>query len=392
MTATAEHEVLSEVAAAVGLAEGEDGVRDVVRAVGRLEPVAVRRVSRATELPVPIVSAICNELRRRGVVSPARPVRLTPQGRNLFATGGVGVGVEAACPTCAEREIVVPASLAGVVRKLTALERSAPPTRLELDQSHCTVETKIRRVLLMHEERALDRKQVLLLGDDDLTSLAIRIVAEELGAGASIRRLVVVDVDTAVVSFLRRALRGAPFDVECVVHDLRDPLPERLRGETDTVLTDPPYTTHGAALFISRAAQATEGRSRADVFLAFGGRHPDTTLALQRAIAEMGLVVRRLVRNFNEYLGAGALGGTSHLYQLATTTSLRPLYPGRYDGPLYTGDLRKPVRAFRCKRCRRPQRVGRGQMWPSVEALTEGGCPLCGGKAFVPLPRSPARR
>lgn len=391
MSATVEHDVVREVAAAVGLAEGEDGVRDVVRAVGRLEPVAVRKVSRATELPVPIVSAICNELRKRGVVSPARPVRLTPEGRNLFATAGGALAVEAACPTCAEREIVVPASLAGVVRKLTALERSAPPTRLELDQSHCTVETKVRRVLLMHEERALDGKRVLLLGDDDLTSLAIRTVAEELGAGAAIRRLVVVDVDAAVVSFLRRTLRGAPFDVECFVHDLREPLPDRLRG-ADTVLTDPPYTTHGAALFLSRAAQATEGRSRADVFLAFGGRHPDTTLAVQRAIAEMGLVVRRLVRNFNEYLGAGALGGTSHLYQLATTTSLRPLYQGRYHGPLYTGDLREPVRAYRCKRCRRPQRVGRGQTWPTVDALRDGGCPRCGGKAFVPLPRSPARR
>jgi predicted methyltransferase len=79
-------EIVSEVAAAVGLAEGEAGVHSVVRTVARFEPVAVRKVSRATELPVPIVSAICGELRKRGVVSTRRPVRLTRLGRALFDT------------------------------------------------------------------------------------------------------------------------------------------------------------------------------------------------------------------------------------------------------------------------------------------------------------------
>ena len=49
--------------------------------------------------------------------------------------------------------------------------------------------------------------------------------------------------------------------------------------------------------------------------------------------------------------GAGALGGTSHLYHLATTPELRPLVDGRYDGPLYTGDFRAPVRDYRCHDC-----------------------------------------
>ena len=60
------------------------------------------------------------------------------------------------------------------------------------------------------------------------------------------------------------------------------------------------------------------------------------TLALQRSIVGMGLTVQSLVRNFNEYLGAGALGGTSHLYHLTTTTELRPLVTGHHEGALYT--------------------------------------------------------
>lgn len=379
--------IVGDVAATVGLDEGEAGVRDVLRAVVRFEPVAVRKLSRATELPVPFVSAICNELRKRGVVSTQRPVRLTPRGRDVFGGFAPAHVMDACCPTCAGREIVLPPALTGAVRRLAVLAKQAPPPRLELDQVHCTVETKVRRVLAMYEAGALADRRILLLGDDDLTSVAIGLVADHLGPGLPIRGVVVLDVDPAVLSFVRHALRGASFPVECVTHDLRDPLPVPLRGAADTVFADPPFTSQGAALFLARAAEAV-GRPGRDVFLAFGSSRPATALALQRTIAERGFVVRRLIRNFNEYVGAGILGGTSHLYHLASTAELRPAGTGRHDGPLYTADFREAVRRYRCKRCAVIQRVGRGRTWSSVNALKESGCPRCGGTRFVPLARA----
>ncbi len=380
--------IVGDVADVVGLAEGEAGVRDVIRAVARLEPVAVRSVSRATELPVPFVSAICNELRKRGIVSSQRPVQLTARGRNLFGTTSLRLPLEAACPTCARREIVVPPTLGSITSELAVLAEAAPPVRVEIDQTHCTVETKVRRVLALYEAGALDDRSILLLGDDDLTSVAIKVAVEQLGVGATIRKLAVVDVDPGVTTFLARALADAPFEVDVVQHDLREPLPKPLKGWADTVFTDPPYTSAGASVFLSRAAEATTGRARADVFLAFGPRRPEETLALQRAIAEMGFTVRSLIRNFNDYVGAGAIGGASHLYHLATTSELRPLVEGRYDGPLYTGEARDPSRSYRCKGCGLSKRVGPGHRWPTIQELKHDGCPRCHGTAFVPLPRT----
>src|SRR5258708_36110860 len=82
--------VVAEVAAAVGLAEGEPGIRDILAAVLSAEPAAVREVARLAELPVPIVAAACNELRRRGVVDSQRPVRLTAGGRVAVAAAAGG--------------------------------------------------------------------------------------------------------------------------------------------------------------------------------------------------------------------------------------------------------------------------------------------------------------
>jgi predicted methyltransferase len=328
------HDIVREVAAAVGLAEGEQGVRTVLAALARLEPVSTRRISRAAELPVPIVAAVCGELRKRSVVADQRPAQLTPAGRELFADGSLKLG-GAACPRCSGRGVVVTHELEPLVRELSKVVRGGPSARLELDQSHCTVDTKLRRVLAIHEAGALIGRRVLLLGDDDLTALALALFVRRHGSPATIASLTVVDVDPRLVSFLERELADAPFAATCIEHDLRLPLPPELVGAFDTVVTDPPYTTPAARLFLSRAADALEGR-HGDVFLSYGSRRPRAGVQLQRVIAEVGFVIQRLSRDFNQYVGAGVLGGTSHLYHLAATDELAPVVTGTFAAPLYT--------------------------------------------------------
>lgn len=355
--------VTAEVAAAVGLAEGEAGVRAVLDAVARLEPASTRSLSRATGLPVPLVAAVCGELRRRGVLAAERPTRLAERWRGTFARG----------EGPSESELV--SALAG-------LAESAPRPRSELDQSHCTVETKARRALLLDREGALAGRRVLFLGDDDLTSLAVA----RLPAHAA--EIAVVDVDRAVLAHLRRHLPGATL----VEHDLREPLPAALAGRFDTVFTDPPYTVAGAELFLSRAAAALRPAVGGSVFLAFGPKPPDETLRVQAAIAAMGLVIRSFERNFNEYLQASILGGTSHLYHLTSTGGTRPLHAGPFRGRLYTGEGRAP-RRYRCASCGTVQLVGSGARFMTVDLLRSDGCPECGAARFLPQPRrAPADR
>ena len=326
---------MREVAAAVGLAEGERGVRAVLGTLARLEPVSTRRLGRATDLPVPIVAAVCGELRKRSIVAAERPTRLTPAGRELYSRGGLRLSGTAACPACNARGIVVPGELAALVRELSNAVRGGPPARLELDQCHCTVDTKLRRILAIHEAGALVGRRILLLGDDDLTALALKLLVLRHGSRRTIASVAVVDVDPALVSFLEHELADAPFPFTCVEHDLRRPLPPELTGGFDTVVTDPPYTTPAARLFLSRAAQAL-GDGGGDVFLSFGSRRPEAAVRLQHAIAEIGFVIQNVSRDFNEYVGAGVLGGTSHLYHLAAAAELAPSVTGTFAGPLYT--------------------------------------------------------
>jgi N4-bis(aminopropyl)spermidine synthase len=331
-----ERRIVREVAAAVGLTEGEAGVRAVLTTLARLEPVSIRRISRATELPVPIVASVCGELRKRSVVARARPAQLTPAGRELFASGALRLREAATCPGCRGRGIALNKEARSLVAEIDSLAKRAPPPRFELDQCHCTVETKLRRVLAMHDADALVGRRILLLGDDDLTSLAIHRFVRRFGSGSTVARLGVVDVDPAIVRFVRREHAGSP-PIHAYVHDLREPLPKRLRNAYDTVVTDPPYTIAAAELFLSRAVEALAGPG-GDVFFSFGSRRPDASYRVQQVVGALGLEIRRLTRDFNEYVGAGVLGGTSHLYHLKATRKLCSSTAEAYEGPLYTAD------------------------------------------------------
>ena len=328
--------IVREVAAAVGLAEGERGVDAVISTLARLEPVSIRRVSRATELPVPIVASVCGELRKRAVVAEERPARLTDAGRALFAHGELSLPAAIACRRCRGRAVVIPNELHDVVRDVARSARAAPSPRLELDQCHCTVETKVHRVLALHAADALVGKRVLLLGDDDLVALAIASVVRRFGSATTVARLAVVDVDTRILELVASGLDGSAFRWTCVEHDLRAPLPASLARGFDTVVTDPPYTAAAARLFLSRAAEALAGSG--DVFLSFGSKRPGAAQGLQRVIADHGFLIRSLTRDFNEYVGAGVIGGTSHLYHLAATDDTRPLVGEHYTGALYTAE------------------------------------------------------
>lgn len=380
-------EVLAAVAGAAGLQEGDAGVRAVLRALERLEPASTRAVARQVGLPVPVVAAVLGELRSRGVVGVERPSRLTERGRRMLGdtSGGEGGGAALADPGCAEcggSTVVVPAALAPVVARLAEMMDGAPAVDLALDQSFATAETKVRRVLLMLRYGLLPAEDMLLLGDDDLMAPALAAVGAALGRRLA-RRLAVVDVSAELLDYIADRLDELGTPAELADHDLREPLPERLRGGFDLAMTDPPYTVAGAELFLSRAVRALRPGPGRSVVFSFGPKGPDDTLAVQRATVGLGLTVQAMHRNFNEYLGAGVLGNVSHLQWLSSTAGSAAA-DERHDGPLYTADQRAADREYRCAHCGTRIPVGPGRRWSTIGALRDAGCPRCGEHTFQP--------
>lgn len=402
-------EVLEQVARAARLREGPAGVAAFLRALYRQAPLPTQELARRLGWPVPVTAAVRGELERAGLL------RRTPGGSALNERGeafvrevlGLRALEDPLCPTCAGRRIVVdPARWGRILACLEEVHRTNPPVDTTLDQSHGLPETALRRALLMYREGALEGKDVLLLGDDDLVSVAIGLIQEsghrdqglgvevesigrgtesgQRGAGGmgQVRRLVVVDVDRRFLEHIAAAGRRWGFAVETLQHDLRDPLPEALRGAFDTVETDPPYTLPGLRLFLSRTLEALRPGGGRDIFLSYAPRDPEGQRALLRECVEMGLAPYSVTPDFNRYAGAGTLGGSGQLLHLRTTPEARPAISGRYAGPLYTMELHPTLRLYRCTACGNIYRVGPEGDFSTIEHLKAQGCPRCGGNTF----------
>jgi hypothetical protein len=205
---------------------------------------------------------------------------------------------------------------------LTALMAEAaaglPPSRWRLDHVPATADTMARRALYLAAEYELDRASVLCLGDHDLTALAVGAVAPD-------SELTVVDIDERILDHVAASGNRFGRPVTTAWADLRLALPPSLAGTADLVFTDPPYTTEGMRLFLTRALEALRptGHERVAFCFGTGERHLVKALEIQALLGELRLALEAMLPGFNRYDGAEAIGARSDLYICRPTRGAR---------------------------------------------------------------------
>ena len=212
-----------------------------------------------------------------------------------------------------------------------------PDVDVTLDQSHATPETALQRAVYLFEHDALEGRDLLVLGDDDLTSIAVCLLAQELEC--RLGSITVLELDERLVEFISENA-GAMGPVEAVRHDLRAPLPGDLLSRFDAFFTDPPYTLAGLELFVSRGVSALRPEPGKQGFICFGHRDPRESAQAVRLVVDMGLGPAEVLPAFNRYEGAQVLAGISQMIRTVSTGELCPAVIGEHQGPLYTAECR----------------------------------------------------
>lgn len=207
-----------------------------------------------------------------------------------------------------------------------ASERGAP--KRALDQVYVTVETAIRRAILL-VEAGEHQRGLVFLGDDDLTSAAVQL------AGAQ-RKVTVIDTDPEILAILTRHATEHGWEHEIVEHDLRHPIDKKMKARFGAVFTDPPYALEGFRLFVSRAIEMLKPDGRLYVCFGQSRRAGERGLQKQRVLCEAGLLIEAVFEDFNEYEGAESIGARSALWRCRITPETKPLVRGEVSLPLYT--------------------------------------------------------
>jgi predicted methyltransferase len=188
-------------------------------------------------------------LRRKGLIETSpRRVRLTPAGMRMARHLGLRSRGQ------------ISEQVKSAKKRFDRITRKRPSSISLYDQGYMTVDSVFRRAQIMADLGDADSKRIVILGDDDLLSIAICLCARP-------ERVVVFEIDGRVVGFIREtaARLRLPIVAECA--DLRVPLPRRFRGGFDTFVADPSETIKGLKMFIGRGLYLlSRGEGRAGYF------------------------------------------------------------------------------------------------------------------------------
>jgi N4-bis(aminopropyl)spermidine synthase len=369
----------------IRLQEGSRVIEQLLMECYLKSGISTKELARKLLLPVPVAAAIKNELIKAGVLEQDRGVRCTVDGTTYIENEcGYGGLNKSLYDKLMSGEIDVESDLSDVLLLLEDLFQFRPQVDVQIDQSKCTAETSLRRAILCLRDHSLIGKRILCVGDDDLVSVSLSFLLKRLfpNVSNSKTKIDIVDIDKRFLTYISDIASREGLPIQCHNLDLRQPLPNELQRNFDCFYTDPPYTLQGMSLFISRGISGLKKDKGLPIFLSFAHKSPDFMLAMQRELVRMGLTVKEIIPHFNKYEAAEMIGNRSQMIILKTTEQTAPDITGSFEDALYTGEVKRTLRTYRCKQCREHVIVGFQGEFPTVEELKNQGCPACYNDTF----------
>jgi len=239
--------------------------------------------------------ALLEQLKARGLVEVrGGRVSLTPRGEEHVRKLGVRY-FDFRCASCGGRGYSIPEDLEELAEEFFRIAERRPLPVEEYDQGYIAPVDVLRRVGFIYERGDLTSREVLVIGDDDLLSIAAALTAAP-------RRVVAIDIDERLVSFINRVSEEHGLRLEAMTYDVQEPLEESLRRGFDVFVSDPVETLEGIKLFLSRGAAALRGAGSAAYFgLTTLEASRRKWYRIQRMLHDMGFVVTDIRRRFSVY-------------------------------------------------------------------------------------------
>lgn len=159
------------------------------------------------------------------------------------------------------------------------------------NQFPCDLDSRNRRIQLLKERFPLtDHLKVALLGDDDLLSVSI---AQERWLEA-----ITLEVDQNILSLIKGKFNNVSV-IECDFRVKNSPYDKYVK----TFIADPPYTLHGAMLFVYKGLQLLnlDGQIQ-EFYLVLNPTMIGTFMNdLHRNLSDCGIWIHQIRNNFSHY-------------------------------------------------------------------------------------------
>lgn len=182
-----------------------------------------------------------------------------------------------------------------LMKKISA---KRPQPTFVFDQRPVTLETTINRALYATWRGDLHSKRIAVIGDDDLTSLAI-------GFLGIVKEIVVFEIDRRLNKFIREinARLGDKINpsVRVVSLDVLKGIPERFRHRFDVFMTDPTPNPLPFVTFVNAGIELLKRGAGGIGYLSIYPSHTPKTIEFQKELTSMNLIITDSIPFFTNY-------------------------------------------------------------------------------------------
>ncbi|RLI52978.1 MAG: hypothetical protein DRP09_16820 [Candidatus Thorarchaeota archaeon] len=198
------------------------------------------------------------------------------------------------CPYCDGKIVTIDRNLQHISEKMQTIYAEKPKPTFVFDQRPVNWETTVRRVSYLIWRRDIQNKTIAILGDDDLTSIAVALTGLA-------KRTVVFDIDERLISFIKKKSRQLHLNLEIFSQDFTKPMPKEFLHCFDVFMTDPTPTEVPFTVFTNVGIRLLKKGESSVGYLSIYPSCMRRNLKIQKTINAMGLMITDLIPFFTQY-------------------------------------------------------------------------------------------
>lgn len=175
--------------------------------------------------------------------------------------------------------------------------RKRPKPVVDYDQGYATCASVLKRVRLLDDRHDLEGSKILVLGDDDLTSVALALTGKP-------SEIAVLEIDERIVDFVNQAELGDGLpSPKAFRYDIRQDLPKDFVKHFDVCVTDPLETKSGFSMFLKRVCDSLKGKGSVLLTCITDVECPRPRQHLfQKYMNQSGFVITDIIANAQRYV------------------------------------------------------------------------------------------
>jgi len=222
------------------------------------------------------------------------------------------------CLKCLGKRIVFGGRFKEIFKEFRKIAKKRPRPTLDFFQGYMQEQDVVARAALMHHYGDLHRKNIVLIGDDDLLSIALSLT--QLPS-----RILVLDIDKRLGEFIKSVNKNYGFEIEFRNYNVADPLPSDLIGKFDVFSSEPLETLSGLKAFVSRGVSCLKENGVGYFGLTILEASHKKWLAIQRLLVKMNCVITDIIGGFSAYpMDYGAVNYEKFAYKLGFPVGENP--------------------------------------------------------------------